>query len=189
MVLANKADAALKEYGTVAQMQRRYTPGIAPLIEDVARRDVLIGNEAIPTCTVMVAAYGRPAVSVIIEGNLAAFGDAMGATYNGEQLAQIAGDILSAYHYLTLADIILALKMGREGKFRDAQGNNIAKTYGVLSAAVVADIMYRYCRDVRNVELDRRQQAKNKIAVDYTALLRRRAEERRQEDGKKTEKE
>lgn len=188
-MLRAKADAAIALYGNAAQMQHRYTVGMARLLNDATRRDVLIANEAIPTCTVMVAAYGQPAVSVIIEGNLAAFGDAMGASYTGEQLTIIAGDVIAAYHYLTVADIVLALKMGREGKFRDQQGNNISKTFGTLSASVVMDVIYKYCRDVRNVEIDRREKAKNAAAMaDHVALLRRLEEERRQNNGTKTKK-
>lgn len=165
-------------------MQRRYTADIAPLLNDPSRRDVLIGNPTLPSCTVMCKAYGQPNVSVIVEGYLAAFGDAMGATYTGEQLKQIAGDVLSAYHYFTLAEVLLALKMGREGKFRDAQGNNVAKTYGTMSAAVVLDVLYYFNKNVRFVEIDRRE--RNKVqatTANFAEFLQSKELQRRLNNG------
>lgn len=167
-------------FGSVAEMQRRHTGSLIQAISDPQRRADLIGNPNLPTCTVLCAAYGRPNVAVILEGHLASFGDAMGATYNAQQLQQIADDVLTAFHYLSFAEVILALKLGREGRFRDAQGRNVATTYGPLSSSVVMDILYRYCKDVRNPEIDRRERAQQKASVEeFAAFLRSKDLERR----------
>lgn len=152
-----RCEAAVAQFGERSQMVKHHTIDILPVLADPQRRDAMILHPA-PSVALMSQAYGRDVVELVVEGHVMQLADAIGVPYKREQVKMCAGDIVSAWYYLTIYEIVAALKMAREGRFRDNNGRNMATMYGQFSSAAVIDCIAFFVRNYRAPLRDKQEQ-------------------------------
>lgn len=122
----------------------------------------MITTTSVPTLTIARLTFGIAVVNTVVKEHLFSLVRAFGIKTTPDAVSEIASDIITGYSHLKITEIMLALKMMREGKFRegfDGSGNR-AEMFGVLSSAVICDCINRFCHDYRNPILDKKMREK-----------------------------
>ena len=166
--MLQRCSAALAKYGDAAQMVKHHTIDILPVLADPQRRDAMILYPA-PAMALMAQAYGREKVELVVEGHVMQLADAMGVQYERKQVKMCASDIVSGWYYLTIYEIAAALKMAREGRFRDNNGRNMATMYGAFSSAAVIDCIAFFVKNYRAPLIDQQEQQQRADAKERAA--------------------
>lgn len=119
----------------------------------------MITTSTAPTLFVARITFGDALVQTIIIAHLTELAIAEGVSYTPQSLAAIAEDVMSGYGDLKITEIILALRMIREGKFRtgDNDENNRGKFYSTISTGVICDCLNRFRFEYRNPILQRHE--------------------------------
>ena len=155
----DKCSAVLTRFGDKTQMIQHHTQGIAEVLSDPTRREKMILHPS-PSVALMVQAYGREPVQLVVEAYVMQLADSVGVQYSRDSIKVCAQDIVTGWYYLTLYEVAAALRMAREGQFRDTNGRNIATMYGCFSSAAVIDCIAAFVRQVRNPLLEKEQSRK-----------------------------
>lgn len=147
--LANYSDASIFVRSFNLQNSDCYFNG------DTTRAD-LVTTEVAPTLNIAKMAYGFGYVNMVVSEHLTALAMAMGATATDTTINMVAYDVINGFGYLKITEIILAIRMMREGKFRSgiAGADNRAHFFGQLTSDVVCDCLNRFCIEFRNPILD-----------------------------------
>lgn len=126
-------------------------------LTDPDKRDLLITSEKIPSVTIARKAFGDAPIKLILRSHLFELAQATGIQSTAENIDAIIDDIISGYGYLKISEIILALKMMRESKFREGRdgSGNRGTFYGRLDGQVITDCINRFVVEYRNPLLDK----------------------------------
>lgn len=157
------------KYGDATAFVQHHTVAIQPVLQDPQRREKMILYKA-PSQAAMVQAYGREVVELIVRGYVMQLADASGIGYTTEQVKMCASDIVSGWHYLTIYEIAAALKMAREGRFRNPKTDrNLATMYGAFSAVAISDCIAAFVSEVRNPLIDRYEEEQRRVQIEQSS--------------------
>lgn len=121
-------------------------------------RENMVTTDNAPTLTIASYSFGATSVRAIISAHLTSLILAYGIHGTTPvEVDIIASDIMSGFPHLKITEIMLALKMMREGKFREGRdgSSNRGEMYGSLSSSVICDCINRFCIEYRNPVLEK----------------------------------
>lgn len=155
----------VRRFGNAQNLAVAYTKGLQPYMSDAVQREKMVVSRNAPSVSVICKSFqtGRAAAENVVGFHLIKLATAVGVAYNDEVVQEVASNVVDAFGWMSLAQIAVALKYAREGQLRDAQGKNLAKMYGTLSGAVVADCLRAFNLQYRVPMLEKWEQAERKV--------------------------
>ena len=108
--------------------------------------------------TISVKSFGRFIVVTAIMPYVMQLCISCGVAYDAQAVELVTADIIDGFGYLSVPQIICALKYAREGRLKDGNGKNICTMYGTLSGSVVMDCINAFIRNFRNPAIEKEEQ-------------------------------
>lgn len=123
-------------------------------------KEAMIMSERVPSLAIASYAFGKSSVNTLLKAYLFQTSKALGLTADEENISLIVQDVVSGYPDFKITDIILALAMMRQGKFRTGiDGRDDAgKMFGTMSSEIICNALYRYRFEVRNPIIQQQEQ-------------------------------
>lgn len=153
-----RCGAMVQKYGSakgfisayaVENFMRRYT--------DPQERAAMV-VDCRESVTISVKTFGRFNVVTAIMPYVMQLCISCGVAYDAQAVELVTADIIDGFGYLSMSQIICALKYAREGRLKDGNNKNICTMYGTLSGSVVMDCINAFVRNFRNPAIEKEEQ-------------------------------